>query len=343
MFIPKLGSSPRMRGTHVRVLHADAGQGIIPAYAGNTCRPAMVGGHPRDHPRVCGEHTVNVLVAVYVSGIIPAYAGNTRISQSQGMTTRDHPRVCGEHMLQTQSFKYCLGSSPRMRGTRVANTYQKSLFGDHPRVCGEHEMPMRQNLLHRGSSPRMRGTHLARAVRFVGGEIIPAYAGNTSQSTPPGTAIRDHPRVCGEHPCPKVKHAHDVGSSPRMRGTLFAKFSGVHTVGIIPAYAGNTRGLRSLLSSARDHPRVCGEHMGLATNTGSSVGSSPRMRGTRLSPTPITSMSGIIPAYAGNTPRNLARCLVQGDHHRVCGEHAVTILWPAPSAGSSPRMRGTQV
>ena len=50
------GSSPRMRGAlhgHIEVL---MGSGIIPAYAGSTCRPSQMECDPRDHPRVCGEH-----------------------------------------------------------------------------------------------------------------------------------------------------------------------------------------------------------------------------------------------------------------------------------------------
>ena len=91
------GSSPRMRGTpHVnRQIRRHVG--IIPAYAGNT------GEHQKrcyfrwDHPRVCGEHWVNVTNLLSWEGssprmrgtpdedaderaergIIPAYAGNT--------------------------------------------------------------------------------------------------------------------------------------------------------------------------------------------------------------------------------------------------------------------------
>ena len=91
------GSSPRMRGTLDGVDRLAGSEGIIPAYAGNTwtIRPARP--PRRDHPRVCGEHAVDVAVVASVSGssprmrgthvvsksvvppngIIPAYAGNT--------------------------------------------------------------------------------------------------------------------------------------------------------------------------------------------------------------------------------------------------------------------------
>ena len=50
------GSSPRMRGTPSCCQPNPAGFGIIPAYAGNTIRPATVFFVFWDHPRVCGEH-----------------------------------------------------------------------------------------------------------------------------------------------------------------------------------------------------------------------------------------------------------------------------------------------
>ena len=50
------GSSPRMRGTHAGWGPITQSPGIIPAYAGNTCRIRSPPPHQRDHPRVCGEH-----------------------------------------------------------------------------------------------------------------------------------------------------------------------------------------------------------------------------------------------------------------------------------------------
>ena len=86
-----------MRGTQEpRITPRDV-HGIIPAYAGNTCRRLPRIRLPWDHPRVCGEHDDMPLhcdeltgssprmrgtpadvtnLALWV-GIIPAYAGNT--------------------------------------------------------------------------------------------------------------------------------------------------------------------------------------------------------------------------------------------------------------------------
>ena len=51
--------------------------------------------------------------------------------------------------------------------------------------------------------------------------------------------------------------------------------------------------------------------------------------------------SGIIPAYAGNTPDTLNSSSGYWDHPRVCGEHWNWGDVALRTAGSSPRMRGT--
>ena len=248
-----------MRGTLCNSMPMYSTLGIIPAYAGNTYAEVCVVRRCGDHPRVCGEHDVlvdyeichtgssprmrgtlhGVSAVLIIHGIIPAYAGNTLCSTCKLSCWKDHPRVCGEHSRDRLISMMSSGSSPRMRGTLAARCHVAVLAGiipayagntwygcrsgysvrDHPRVCGEHwkwtPLPLRQF----GSSPRMRGTqHDVHFIVIIAG-IIPAYAGNTHVVRLAGDALRDHPRVCGEHPCPKVKHAHDVGSSPRMRGT----------------------------------------------------------------------------------------------------------------------------
>ena len=53
-----LGSSPRMRGALRFILLSCMIGGIIPAYAGSTHNPSRILVLSRDHPRVCGEHTI---------------------------------------------------------------------------------------------------------------------------------------------------------------------------------------------------------------------------------------------------------------------------------------------
>ena len=133
------------------------------------------------------------------------------------------------------------------------------------------------------------------------------------------------------------------GSSPRMRGTQSRCRPCMRRTGIIPAYAGNTRPALARRSIARDHPRVCGEHSSRMLEKLASVGSSPRMRGTPVVPPAYPTFTGIIPAYAGNTPRPDPWTGFPGDHPRVCGEHRSLSDLSDLEGGSSPRMRGTPV
>ena len=69
------GSSPRMRGT---LPHAGARirqSGIIPAYAGNTGVVFPHSMHSRDHPRVCGEHFVLLILLSPFVGSSPRMRG----------------------------------------------------------------------------------------------------------------------------------------------------------------------------------------------------------------------------------------------------------------------------
>ncbi len=112
---------------------------------------------------------------------------------------------------------------------------------DHPRVCGEHVKRTQLDGVNVGSSPRMRGTRQTYAARWCQRGIIPAYAGNTVCLPSYSPCLRDHPRVCGEHPGVMAKCDTPGGSSPRMRGTRCWAYVRSPVWGIIPAYAGNTR------------------------------------------------------------------------------------------------------
>ena len=132
---------------------------------------------------------------------------------------------------------------------------------DHPRVCGEHSWRWRSLSVSMGSSPRMRGARVLLAQDDLAYGIIPAYAGSTATLRTPHQTNRDHPRVCGEHLLFSLVVKYSVGSSPRMRGAQPERDSFPVPDGIIPAYAGSTRQRDKPTRLARDHPRVCGEHI----------------------------------------------------------------------------------
>ena len=111
------GSSPRARGTQIRISQCPCIPRFIPACAGNTALSTRPGALPPVHPRVRGEHqdvtgrapritgssprargTPAVRGAtVLVDRFIPACAGNTDVTCRNPPRLSVHPRVRGEH------------------------------------------------------------------------------------------------------------------------------------------------------------------------------------------------------------------------------------------------------
>ena len=189
----------------------------------------------------------------------------------------------------------------------------------------------------------MRGAQLRHDLRPPSRRIIPAYAGSTIREGPWAWDTRDHPRVCGEHLLAMFDTQLPTGSSPRMRGAHAVFQQGHPARGIIPAYAGSTRGSSTVATWSRDHPRVCGEHGGAHVARGKLQGSSPRMRGALDVQRTTAVAIRIIPAYAGSTRRMPRRPPWRRDHPRVCGEHRWRCKRCGAVSGSSPRMRGARL
>ena len=146
--------------------------------------------------------------------------------------------------------------------------------------------------------------------------------------------------MCGEHDVEAGQFKGYVGSSPHVRGALDSAGDFLGCVGIIPACAGSTPFWSLWETSCRDHPRMCGEHRAIHDHLSVNEGSSPHVRGAHLQQHRTVVDRGIIPACAGSTCP-LSDCIApQGDHPRMCGEHARFDAFGTLSAGSSPHVRG---
>ena len=253
---------------------------IIPAYAGSTHAHRLRPRHVVDHPRIRGEHRcgrgggpgavgssphtrgARSDVSRVCSGgrIIPAYAGSTWPTCSRTASPRDHPRIRGEHSALLQSVAGYQGSSPHTRGAPRLSAVPRLPARDHPRIRGEHDASLAGQDEQEGSSPHTRGARHLLAPSPVGQRIIPAYAGSTGKRVRPGRRGWDHPRIRGEHR-PSLSHiSPKPGSSPHTRGARVVCHEILLGPGIIPAYAGSTRGLRGGRCNHKDHPRIRGEH-----------------------------------------------------------------------------------
>ena len=175
------------------------------------------------------------------------------------------------------------------------------LAGDHPRVCGEKKVYASFIRCQSGSPPRMRGKDAKLVLLYYPPRITPAYAGKSIPAARSAAGKSDHPRVCGEKPGKRPRSNRVGGSPPRMRGKASAAASVHWFAGITPAYAGKRPTPKQMALRIRDHPRVCGEKMGVLIWYRKSSGSPPRMRGKVASSSYMPPSAGITPAYAGKS------------------------------------------
>ncbi len=315
------GSSPRVRGTRPELDRISLGGRFIPAGAGNAQSQSSAGGLAAVHPRGCGERVNDHGSKFNHAGssprvrgtrlmndcnhvpqrFIPAGAGNAITAYPCLALRTVHPRGCGERLRNRQITRLVNGSSPRVRGTRSYSLHpalrerfipagagnapswslSSALASVHPRGCGERAERWRPCVAHCGSSPRVRGTRARARSRPPNRRFIPAGAGNAADDLSDRASGAVHPRGCGERSCSVATPTPLGGSSPRVRGTLRLRSTSKPRRRFIPAGAGNAISRCSAMMERAVHPRGCGERSAEFCGSARTVGSSPRVRGTR--------------------------------------------------------------
>ena len=128
-----------------------------------------------------------------------------------------------------------------------------------------------------------------------------------------------------------------------MRGSLSYHVRSLHHAGSIPACAGKPPMASTLIRATRVHPRVCGEAGADCSVADHPRGPSPRVRGSRLTPTPMASTLRSIPACAGKPSSQLGGKALPTVHPRVCGEADADGRASPGERGPSPRVRGSRL
>ena len=194
-----------------------------------------------------------------------------------------------------------------------------------------------------GSSPRTWGTLSADGTMLEYNRFIPAHAGNSSSGSCSTSMRSVHPRARGEQVVHPAVADHDLGSSPRTRGTGPRRQELWIWMWFIPAHAGNRAGERIAEAFGRVHPRARGEQSPVCKKPMEKDGSSPRTRETGLRPAPLRRQRRFIPAHAGN---RVGGRHVAGEyevHPRARGEQLSRRIRRVRTIGSSPRTRGTDL
>ena len=153
---------------------------------------------------------------------------------------------------------------------------------------GEHFKGFSKQNYTMGSSPHARGAPGEHIRDLVRNGIIPACAGSTGGASRLGKWFWDHPRMRGEHLTRTSSLLSIGGSSPHARGAQNLAAFFLRKSGIIPACAGSTSRRIRFASTARDHPRMRGEHKFAWIKSHRLEGSSPHARGAHFA----TSASG---------------------------------------------------
>ena len=161
---PTLGSSPHVRGAHVRTLIVPACGGIIPACTGSTTTSSRTRTGRWDHPRMCGEHFDEWIDDMSATGSSPHVRGApcclVRTTPSWGSS----PHVRGAPVVHGL-LDGLGGIIPACAGSTTPPAQDRHATRDHPRMCGEHIQRVLRRIAEQGSSPHVRG---ARS-RSVGG------------------------------------------------------------------------------------------------------------------------------------------------------------------------------
>ena len=116
------------------------------------------------------------------------------------MTVREgsSPHTRGAPILGSDVFG-AVGIIPAYAGSTAFLMRISIELKDHPRIRGEHRLRVAERLLGYGSSPHTRGALITYLTLSFEKRIIPAYAGSTKGISMTKQALKDHPRIRGEH------------------------------------------------------------------------------------------------------------------------------------------------
>ena len=154
-----LGSSPHARGTQERGCGVRNVGRFIPACAGNTETGKDVPGRDTVHPRMRGEHRIELVEQISANGSSPHARGTHQTNQRIPLGTRFIPA--------------CAGNTTRTLPPAIHDPV-------HPRMRGEHHQQRSRIGRVVGSSPHARGTPAIAPSSISSERFIPACAGNTS-------------------------------------------------------------------------------------------------------------------------------------------------------------------
>ena len=192
----------------------------------------------------------------------------------------------------------------------------------------------------KGLSPRGRGKPLPYGHWRSGSRSIPAWAGETQSVLRPVRRPRVYPRVGGGNDLVIDRILFATGLSPRGRGKQSRQVIVQPFQGSIPAWAGETSFSLARSQTGTVYPRVGGGNDGPIQFQPYRVGLSPRGRGKPPGAPYSVTLTGSIPAWAGETQWSRYGRWQKRVYPRVGGGNPAAAIVSPFGLGLSPRGRG---
>ena len=218
------------------------------------------------------------------------------------MSTGVYPRACGGTVNGFHFDASDPGLSPRVRGNQL----------HHPSVSGIY-----RSIPARAGEPRLRRLRRLR-------RLLPEV----------------YPRACGGTSTAGVLNPHNSGLSPRVRGNHRRRDEPPAHEGSIPARAGEPPTGAPGPSTRRVYPRACGGTVGSGSAGALRQGLSPRVRGNPAGLPCDPTVTGSIPARAGEPVGWAKRITLERVYPRACGGTSGCFSRRPKWKGLSPRVRG---
>ncbi len=132
--VGRVGSSPRMWGTHRGARGPYGAARFIPTHVGNSV-PMNSEDFPQSvHPHACGELAAGDITTTTIVRFIPTHVGNSGTYRYGSLLRAVHPHACGELPTRPSQSATIFGSSPRMWGTRP----RRRVWSPSPRFIPTH-------------------------------------------------------------------------------------------------------------------------------------------------------------------------------------------------------------
>ena len=293
-----VGLSPRARGNPRRHETGKAGDGSIPACAGEPARARATCALAGVYPRVRGGTAAGTAIGDGGPGLSPRARGNLHDPAADVPQIGSIPACAGE---PARSCRRCAADRvyPRVRGGTLTSRFSGTTIA--------------------GLSPRARGNLRNADGRNGASGSIPACAGEPRAGRVRDYGRRVYPRVRGGTTL--AAHYKDAagGLSPRARGNPEPPHPHKRGTGSIPACAGEPGRESGRCRFPRVYPRVRGGTAGVVSVSTRAQGLSPRARGNPIPALHEFHAEGSIPACAGEPLRKRSEAPFRRVYPRVRG------------------------